>query len=280
MSSIEKDYILYDGQEMQIVVPEYALSSGSLKVCPKENHFNQQEAFVLLQKIASVWKEQGIDNYLIYRKSDELSWEIVPYYGNHSSLWNRFNSIVKQLFVLACVSFDRCFVSLSQREITFKQYQNQFSTPLPSEEKTTRVATDAFCNPEVVARQCVLSGQYIDVLYNYAPINAGKEQLHFLLVPKAHREGFDDLTAEEYAEVVQLTEKLCSIFSTTSYQYHKTGALAGQTVSHWHQHLVFVEPGYSWLGKLSVLFRMAIPPTPLAPEELEMRVNKFKGLLA
>ena len=262
---------------MQIVVPEYALASGSLQVCPKNNQFNQQEAFLLLQKIAAVWKEQGVVDYLIYRKSDELSWEIVPYYQNHS-VWDRFNSIIRQLFVLACVSFDRCFVR--NREIVFAKYKDQFSSPLPSQEKTTRVAQDVFCNPEIVARQCVLSGQYINVLYNYAPINAGKDQLHFLLVPKMHREGFSDLTPEEYAEVVQLTEKLCSIFDMTSYQYHKTGTLAGQTVAHWHQHLVFVEPGYSWLGKLSVLFRMAVPPSPLTPKELEMRVDKLKGQLA
>ena len=113
---------------MQIVVPEYALASGSLQVCPKNNQFNQQEAFLLLQKIAAVWKEQGVVDYLIYRKSDELSWEIVPYYQNHS-VWDRFNSIIRQLFVLACVSFDRCFVR--NREIVFAKYKDQFSSPLP-----------------------------------------------------------------------------------------------------------------------------------------------------
>ena len=111
-------------------------------------------------------------------------------------MWDRFKSIVRQLFVLASVSFKRCSVPLSQRDALYAQYQGQFSAPLPAQGKTTLVAQDVFCEPEVIARQSVFSGQYVDVLYNHAPINAGKAQLHFLLVPKAHREGFEDLTRE------------------------------------------------------------------------------------
>ena len=79
MSSLENDYVLYDGDDMQIIVPDYALASGSLQVQSKNENFNPQEAFVLLQKITAVWREQGVIDYLIYRKSDKTFWEIVPY---------------------------------------------------------------------------------------------------------------------------------------------------------------------------------------------------------
>ena len=82
------------------------------------------------------------------------------------------------------------------------------------------------------------------------------------------------LTPEEYAEVVQLTEKISLHFSIPSYQYHKTGILAGQTVAHWHQHLVFVELDYSWISKISVLFRMAIAPAlSLQTQGLHVRID-------
>jgi diadenosine tetraphosphate (Ap4A) HIT family hydrolase len=251
---------LFDGDDMEVVVPSYALASGSLQVVPKGDVFNSQEAYLLLQRVAHVWHEKGIDNYLVYKKSDERCWEIVPYYRGSFALWNRICSYARQIVVLTRVTFGRAAV-------TSTEYQ-----ALPSQAKTNLAAEDAFCKKEVIDRQLVLEGKYINVLYNYAPINAGKDQLHFLLVSKVHRDGFTDLTKEEVAEAAELTDRITAIFGGISYQYHKTGSLAGQTVPHWHQHLVFVDPAYNLWSILTVLFGMVIPASPLSAKELESRV--------
>ena len=79
-------------------------------------------------------------------------------------------------------------------------------------------------------------------------------------------------------------KKICAYYAKNgyeiAYQYHKTGKLAGQTVAHWHEHLVFVLPSYDLWGKLTVFFRMIVPPTPLSKEELETRVKRLQNELS
>ncbi|PWU15022.1 MAG: hypothetical protein C5B45_03355 [Chlamydiae bacterium] len=100
---------------------------------------------------------------------------------------------------------------------------------------------DAFCTQKIIEKQRVFEGRLINILYDYAPI--GPEKVHLLLVPKEHREKFSDLTKEEFLEIDDLSQKLIHFYKDKNpdrrdsavHVFDKTGALAGQTVPHWHQ---------------------------------------------
>ena len=144
---------------------------------------------------------------------------------------------------------------------------------------------DAFCNPKVLDKQRVFEGKEINVLYNYAPIGLGEEKLHFLIVPKEHHPNFSDLTKSEYLESMQLSQKLIKFYQGkgfhTAYLFDKTGAEAGQTVPHWHEHVVFTATKTQELfGKWTVLKNMVLGSSPLPPKELQNRVQSLKKELA
>nr|QIQ10885.1 hypothetical protein OJOKFFHK_00028 [uncultured bacterium] len=89
----------------------------------------------------------------------------------------------------------------------------------------------------------MFEGKYVNILYNYAPIAIDENKLHFMLVPKAHREMFSELSVDEYLEASALEQKLGAYYKRQGYQaaylFNKTGAEAGQTVPHWHEHVIF-----------------------------------------
>jgi diadenosine tetraphosphate (Ap4A) HIT family hydrolase len=121
------------------------------------------------------------------------------------------------------------------------------------------------------------------VLTNYAPIVLGSS-LHFLIVPKEHRTGFFDLEESEYVEAMKFSEKLIAYYSRnglrTAYLFDKTGAEAGQTVPHWHQHVVFTATKtQEILGKLRVFKNLLWRPSPLPENRLQTRVHNLRGAL-
>jgi diadenosine tetraphosphate (Ap4A) HIT family hydrolase len=163
-------------------------------------------------------------------------------------------------------------------------YRNQFQIENSSVENESDViisGTDPFCNPEIIQKQLVFEGSEVNVLYNYAPIGLGQEKLHFLIVPKIHRVGFSELSQTEYLEAMELSQKLINFYQKRNhpivYVFHKTGVEAGQTVPHWHQHIVFAETGaQEFFSKMAVLKNMMIGASPLSSEELKGRVQLLR----
>jgi diadenosine tetraphosphate (Ap4A) HIT family hydrolase len=140
---------------------------------------------------------------------------------------------------------------------------------------------DAFCDQKVIDKQLVFEGKEINILYNYAPIVLGEGKLHFLIVPKQHRSKFTDLTETEYLDVMQLSQKLVGFYKGkgyhTAYLFDKTGIEAGQTVPHWHEHVVFTATKtQEFFGKLTVLKNMLFGSSPLPSKELQIRVLLLK----
>lgn len=129
----------------------------------------------------------------------------------------------------------------------------------------------------------VFEGKKINVLYNYAPLVGGKEKLHFLIVPKQHRPKFSDLTEAEYLEAMVIAQKLISFYKDkgyhTAYLFDKSGREAGQTVPHWHEHLVFPST-QAFLVMLSVLKNILIGPSCIPQDELQIRVQSLKKELS
>lgn len=290
---VNDDVIVYEGKTMKVIVPQCPLASGSLKIAPKSDAKNfsewhdvdQLEAYELIQHVVQIWEKKGITDYLIYGKESNnsksiYSWEIVPYSKNGWKFWMQFK-------VLWNITFGgSCLPKVERRRIAsdFQKDKDLFSEShikqIQSIKKTVR-GNDAFCNQKVIDSQLVFEGKEIYVLYNYAPIVIGEGKLHFLIVPKQHRLKFSDLTETEYLEAMQASQKLVKFYKDkgyyTAYIFDKTGPKAGQTVLHWHEHLVFTATKtQDFFGKLTVLKNMLFGSASLPQKELQIRVQSLR----
>lgn len=286
--------VVYEGNVVCAVIPSAPLAERSLKVLPlgspaafrdwTDQH--HQESYHVLRKIASIWQNKQEDHqYLVFGKEnlfqpDQFDWEIVPYHQTCCSLSRFF----QQFAVLWNICFGAPELSEKQKVEMAQEYISDFA--IFSEEPlkiSETVADDPFCDPAVIQMQRVLEGQTINVLYNYAPIGFGGERLHFLFVPKMHKQDFNDLSENEYTEACQLVNRLLQHFAMTreslidAYLFHKTGKEAGQAVFHWHLHLVVTSnAAQDFFGKLTVLKNMLSGSSPLSAEELAEKVESLR----
>ena len=58
---------------------------------------------------------------------------------------------------------------------------------------------------------------------------------------KTHRDSFKDMTKEEFVEVLDLAKRVGNLFPGDKYVLCKTGLDAGQTVPHFHLHLIIAD---------------------------------------
>lgn len=283
---------VYVGHALKCVVPTYPLASGSVQIMPSPQVKNflewqiiqgiEAEAYALIKRIVRVWEKRGITDYMIFGRECQdsharFNWEVVPY---PKGGWN----FLQQCKVLWKIAFGASLLPQTQREKEAKELQNALA--LEDDNKRESIApptrgSDVFCNPQVIERQLVFEGKEINVLYNYAPIALDEKKLHFLITPKQHRVRFSDLTETEYVEARQVAQRLVQFYKdrgyTFAYLFNKTGARAGQSVFHWHEHVIFAATKTRALfGKLLVLKKMLLPVWPLSPEELEQRVHLLR----
>ena len=263
------------GDDWKITIPSHALASNSLQIEPKGQE-NPSELYKMMQKVAQYWESSGLVNYLVYKSSVDISWEMVPTEGQQTSLWDRIRSYFQQFIIIARVTFGRYLVTDTEKRHLFTKYEALTSFEAQETAATThQVTVDAFCKKQVIDSQLVWEGKQIRVLYNYAPI--GSEGLHFLVVPIAHKERLTQLSEEEFVEMQTIATTLIRQYPQhLCYRYSKTGSLAGQTVPHFHEHIVFLQPQDDLWGKLSVFFRMILPSTPLNAVDLAKRVMKLQ----
>ena len=151
----------------------------------------------------------------------------------------------------------------------------------------------AFCKDSVIHEQEVLKGRKVRAFYNCAPIVPG-EKLHFLLLPIRHAKTFTSLTKEEHREIFTLARtivrRLQSYFKKKgaplgkAYIYHKTGSEAGQSINHFHVHLVLTQNEIqdTYWGYLIVLRNILLKwliPFRLSDEELAEKKAKYTHIL-
>ncbi|HEV3269434.1 MAG TPA: HIT domain-containing protein [Candidatus Rhabdochlamydia sp.] len=283
--SMQDEVAVVPGTTIDIIAPKRSLLVGSLQIIGKSNQaVDPLEVYQETQRIVQVWRKQGTADYLRYRKvSDpsEYNMQIVPFSRNTWGFW-------QQLKVLWNVTLGGTRTSQKSRESiveAFKETETTLSSEdLPSSQpRETPSRDDAFCMQSIIEKQWVFKGRFINILHDYAPI--GLEKLHFLLVPKRHCEKLSDLTEEEYAEVEELSQKLIHFYKSKNHDqqdfaahiFDKTGALAGQTVPHWHQHHVFtITKIQGFWGKLTILKNMIFGSSPLKLEELNTKVEQLR----
>lgn len=283
--------LLEESQGVQFVLPGCPYSSDALGITTKNRFFIQWneaehlEAYRVQRAVAEVWKESGVHQYLNIGKNDFQSdetytWQIIPFSDQKTSaVIKQIQVIKKVLFGGGCESHESLHDKKNELTPFLHAYDKmQQHLLLPSTQN--EISDDAFCNPEVIAKQRIIEGDLVNVLYHYAPT----EKLAFMVVSKAHRATFLDLTPEEYLEAQMMTKRLLEYFHEqgydTAYIFHKSGRQAGQTVAHWHQHVIIPEKDRSNF-RLFIRFlqNLIISPSRLSTEELQKRVDYFKSKL-
>lgn len=294
--SARNPVVAYNGKTMRVVAPSSPLARGSLGIeslNPKPNYTDwnkdqHSEAFDLMQRVADYWQKKGISDYLIYGKdsndsSSSFNWEIIPYPKEGGNIRKQFN-------VLWNIAFGPPPSPFYERQNIARDFQAHRSALIQKEQEQNSAvkelvrANDAFCQEKVIHSQLVFEGKEINVLYNYAPLALGEGKLHFLLVTKEHKKNFSELSKSEYLEAMELTEKLIKFYRShnqqTAYIFDKSGPLAGQSVPHWHEHIVFTATkSEEFLGKLRVLKNMLLGYSRLSKSELQSRVESLRSEL-
>ncbi|GAB5412130.1 MAG: hypothetical protein ChlgKO_12440 [Chlamydiales bacterium] len=265
--------------QTRVEAPEKAISKYSLSVVvPEKKQFTDWseedhcDSYKTQQKIVRYWKQQQFaDQFLIYgkvSKNEDFRWEVVPQF-DCNYLITRFTQQCKTLWGAT--------FPVKSNGVYDVEWSGE------EEDEYELFASDPFCDREVIEKQWVYKGELINVLYNYRPIGFGDEKLHFLVLPKNHRPTFYQLSEEEYQESLIVVQKLLQHFSQTrsiyeAHLFHKSGKDAGQTVPHWHLHVVLTTSDWhTCLGKFSVLRNMLFTPSPLGDEELKTKVEKYRG---
>ncbi len=284
--------VIYRADKVEIIVSPCPLIANSLSVqsispqksiitWDKQQHV---ESYNLLQNTATIWKEQEfIEDFMVMGKipprmmSDRFFWEIIPFAQNRSNFIDHFWVAWGILFNSPCLS-----------EIDRQALKNKYNEFIPVfekaytyiSEKTSCPDADVFCHQDVINRQRLYDGKLMMVLYNYAPLAIGEDKLHFLIIPKSHRTGFPDLTLDEYLEAQEIASKLINYYEEKGfpivYLYHKTGKYAGQTVPHWHEHVIFAsDKSNEILAKWIFIGKKLFGSKPLSEKELEVVVKKY-----
>lgn len=270
-------------------IPKRQLLNQSLQLIASDKPFtdwsddDHANSYSFMLRIAQLWNSRITNQYLIYGKIDENSffWEMVPYQKCHTCVGRAF----QQLQVLYRTMFGGSLLSPTACEQQSRIYRdllyNRFLPLLP--EDTSVTGKDPFCDEKRIERQWVVTGKKVHVLFNYAPIGFGGERLHFLIVAKQHRETFTDVTQEEYSESMQLTCKLVRHFQTTRnnikhvYLLNKTGRDAGQTVKHWHIHVIFsMNAAQDFWGKMTVIKNILLGSSRMRDDLLEAKVSNLR----
>lgn len=285
--------VIFRNEGTQLSVASCPLNDGSLiveSILDKKNLVQwsvsqHTEAYNLLQNTARLWKENDyVDNFMVIgtipprMHSSRFFWEIIPFTTSRFNFLDQFKVVWNLIFNSPCLSKGER-QSIKQK---YQDYLNYFSQAYkPTDEKNSCIPSDVFCNQQILTKQLLYEGKWMYILYNHSPLGVGHEKLHFLIIPKEHRMGFPEITLDEYLECQQMTSKLLVYYEKKnfpiSYIFHKTGKYAGQTVPHWHQHVIFTpNQTYEFIGKLLVLRKMLFATQPLPDEELKELVSLYR----
>lgn len=154
-----------------------------------------------------------------------------------------------------------------------------FTSKAPIE--TEGKPSDFFCQ-ERAKDQVLWEGKTVKILYPDNPIT----ERHFLFVTKTHRDSFKDITKEEFVEVLDLAKRVGNLFPGDKYVLCKTGLDAGQTVPHFHLHLIIADGKVEGIcGRLKIARNILLNSTPflngrIKGKTLEQRVAHYRRELA
>lgn len=241
---------------------------------------DHEKQFKQTHAIKQIWKDNQVKtkDFLVYALEDRESrfkWQLLPFNSNKYAF-------LQQLTVLFQLFFPKEDNSSIKESSLIQNWPNYIPDSEPN--NSIQVSNDAFCRQEIIQKQRVYEGNSIELLYNYAPLGFGSDQekLHFLVIPKKHKERFEKLSLEEYVEAMEVAQKLSAFLEEKKqcaqvHLFHKNGPSVGMTVPHWHLHIVgVVNSKESFLGKLAVLRNMLLGSFALKDSELKERVEQYQ----
>lgn len=278
---ISQQAIVAEAGNVQLYVPKRPLTFGAVQLSSRSASFfdwndsDHLASFALMQKVIGVWQNRGVPNYLRMAivSKDSFSWELVPVPETKWQLWTGLQFMWRATFHSLKLSPSQC-----ADQARALREELELGSLAHSDSKSPG---DVFCRDEVIQRQGVLEGREVRVLYNYAPIAPGPEKLHFLITPKEHRSKLADLTPSEYLEVMQFVRELTKHYFdhgfSTAFLLDKSGKAAGQTVFHWHEHLIFTTTKKDeWFSRLIMIKNMVFGSSPLPSHEVQERVQYLR----
>lgn len=292
-SAIASD-VIYTNETIEVRIPDSPLAKNALELAPttskKFSQFTEAEdldTVSSIKAIVNIWQNQRMaDQYMLFGKEgDSFRWEVVPYETTNSSI----SKIAQQTKVLWNIIFGGNSLSTEEKEKVRNTYQDSFTkhyTHTFDYHGPKVPGPDAFIDQKVIDRQLVLEGERVRVLYNYAPIGFGGEKLHFLIIPKEQKEFLTDLSPEEFQEAMSITRKLLNCLGETReiqdvYFFNKNGPDAGQTVPHWHLHVIVTTNRLQdTLGKLTIMKNILFGASPMPTEELRSKVEELRDELS
>lgn len=266
----------------EITIPGKRFSDWS-----KEDH---RASCQVLQKITEGAKRAGLfDQYLVVAKvdSEEFRWEVVPYPKSVTV----FDRMARQLAVLWRATFGASPINEEQLRKQVEIYRSCLEESCKPEEEQLEpedcsAGIDPFCKKEVIERQQVLKGERVNVLLSRAPIGYGGEKLHFLIVPAQHDEFFSSMPEETYAESLLTAEKIVEYFSRhrtnvhSVYVLHKNGIDAGQSVPHWHLHVIILtQSTQDFWGRITMARNILFGSRNLSDTEFDESVIRLRNEL-
>lgn len=133
--------------------------------------------------------------------------------------------------------------------------------------------TCPFCDPENLSKLQLTKSRHSIMIFNLNPVTDN----HFLIIPKKHVISLTELSDTEWFDLAFLLktarEKLDSFIEYTGVNsFFNEGQYAGQTIDHFHLHLVYRNNGD---GFKNVERTPSCRHTPATPGE----ITKIKKLL-
>ncbi len=245
-------------KSVTVLVPDKRYARGSLAIRipnPTSTLFKTKDSieidkicFEKQNAIAQKLHDDGY-HYMFYSRLEDKFFKqtihAVPYTPEHWLL-QPITKMIQQIRVLVRLRFGGKEVTQAQVEELKKNY----ATPLQNSEtilenKKERKISDEekakcpFCKDENKKKQLVAEGEHVMLFYNIRQIGQIKNDL--LIIPKEHRVGFHELTAEEGIEMAQMARKVSLYYLNKDCKLHlfdKTGDTAGLTVDHFHRHIL------------------------------------------
>ncbi len=300
----ESSLLLYQKDAVQLNIARHPLLDRSVEIYLSDQssleHLNDSD-------FGRIWETRrlaeahlstsGNKNRLCYAKLEADKspvWQITPYDSLPAYLDNPIFGKIYSIFKQAAVLFRTLFPAAEPSGEKLERVRTFWANLQPEqdisiEEKNGR---GPLTEESVIERQIVYPASKDDheilLLYNYAPLRTGEEQMHFLLTPSPANpaENFLELDSEQYIRVLTLSQRVAQWVKeefgsgAVVYFFDKTGKIAGQTQPLYHAHLIIVNSRREeFWGRITLFFRMLVPARPLPSAELERRVFDYRKRL-
>lgn len=280
--------LLYSHEKIEAKIPDkqltprsFVIQSGGLRYSEWTENEHRQSYKVMTA--ASSFLSNA--PFLVYGEIHSASpspfrWHFVPFQKQSNIVFRYW----QQMQVAWRVIFsDGIPLKGNEKEFRTNQWDGAFDQvkDVNPEVSLKAKSDDPFCNEEIIKNQLVKDGETVRVLYDYRPIGDS----HFLIVPKKHRRDFRQLTEEEYVEAAKLSQFVINRLrekqpAANIYFMHKAQPDAGQSVLHWHWHVIITDsPKADFWSKATFLWRMTFGANSLPQKELTERVDHYKEML-